>query len=379
MTDTTTTEPQAPPNGAVPDRPMPTNVIAALARVMEELPAIGKDQRSEQGYNYRGIEDITAKAQKLLGRYGVVFVPKVLKRRTLDLTINNKPWTQEELKVVYTVYGPGGVSDCITVGPIWGLGRDNSDKGSNKSLTQTFKYALLQALCVADPKDDADRDVAHEADAHGQQRGQAKAKRPPPVAPPPPPGFVSHDEAAAEHKAVQDRNRALPDDVKEAIREHVKAKGWPMAKADLAVMAMLVAEAEAKVAGIIPTPDDSPPPTVPNLPALTDQAAGAILAKADPEVVQAISDEAKAMKGDEVDAELREAGQPTAGKVDERRLRWVALQVLGYEPPDPAEGGNPPSQAPEAAPAVPTGQSGDSEGESVHRQATGAWEQEAMI
>jgi hypothetical protein len=45
-----------------------------------------------------------------------------------------------------------------------GIGRDNSDKGANKALTQAFKYALIQVLCIADAKDDGDGST-HEADA----------------------------------------------------------------------------------------------------------------------------------------------------------------------------------------------------------------------
>lgn len=143
---------------------LPTNVIAALARVMEELPAIGKSEKSNQGYSYRGIEQVTAQAQRLFGRYGIVFAPRVVDRTTVALTVNGKPWTEEQLMVAYTVYGPGGIEDKIEVGPVLGLGRDNSDKGGNKALTQAFKYALLQTLCVSDAKDDADRDVAYAAD-----------------------------------------------------------------------------------------------------------------------------------------------------------------------------------------------------------------------
>ncbi|MFF0904039.1 UNVERIFIED_CONTAM: ERF family protein [Kocuria sp. CPCC 205316] len=142
----------------------PTNVIQALARVMEELPAIGKENKSQQGYNYRGIEQITAHAQRLFGKYGIVFVPHVQERKTVDLVVNGKPWTEEQLHVGYTVYGPGGITDKIEVGPVLGLGRDNSDKGANKAITQAYKYALLQTLCISDAKDDADSDHAHEAD-----------------------------------------------------------------------------------------------------------------------------------------------------------------------------------------------------------------------
>jgi predicted nucleic acid-binding Zn-ribbon protein len=49
-----------------------------------------------------------------------------------------------------------GPEDCIEVGPIFAVGRDNADKGANKCMTQAFKYLLLQLLCVSDSKDDTD-------------------------------------------------------------------------------------------------------------------------------------------------------------------------------------------------------------------------------
>ena len=56
----------------------PTTVTEAIARVMVELPAIGKKKHpSEDGrgltYAYRGIEEITSEAQGLFAKYGVVF------------------------------------------------------------------------------------------------------------------------------------------------------------------------------------------------------------------------------------------------------------------------------------------------------------------
>jgi ERF superfamily len=157
-------------------------VIQAIAMVMRDLPGIAKKKHDNDGqsgvsYAYRGIEEITAEAQGLFAKYGVVFVPRVISRDVKDLTINSRPWTEEHLEVVYTVYGPGerwaytapagGYQDqgydCIEVGPIHALGRDNSDKGCNKAMTQAFKYALLQVLCIGDSKDDGDKET-HVAD-----------------------------------------------------------------------------------------------------------------------------------------------------------------------------------------------------------------------
>ncbi len=153
----------------MPDEPLPTTVTAALSRVMAELPAISKDGRADPaqgGYAYRGIEQITREAQRLFAKYGVVFAPRVTSHVIKDIIVNNKPWTDTILTVAYDVYGPSHCDereDFITVGPLVAIGRDNSDKGANKAMTQAFKYALLQVLCISDANDDTDG-TTHEAD-----------------------------------------------------------------------------------------------------------------------------------------------------------------------------------------------------------------------
>lgn len=147
------------------DLPAP-HVIEALRRVMRDLPGIGKDQTAsaqQGGYAYRGIEQITQHTQPLFARHGIVFVPRVVSYEIRDIVVNGKPWTDTVELVEYDVYGPGGIEDRITVGPILAIGRDNSDKGANKCLTQALKYALLQALSIADSKDDGDGQT-HEAE-----------------------------------------------------------------------------------------------------------------------------------------------------------------------------------------------------------------------
>lgn len=148
------------------------NVTVALAAVMAELPAIGKDGRAAQqqgGYSYRGIEQITAAAAPLLAKHGVVFVPQVLDVDVREITVNGKPWTDTTLLVRYRICGPGGPGDYVEA-TVVGIGRDNTDKGANKALTQAFKYALTQVLCIADAKDDADGHT-HEADARTTPQG----------------------------------------------------------------------------------------------------------------------------------------------------------------------------------------------------------------
>src|SRR5687768_6090757 len=109
---------------------------------MAELPAIGKDSKADLrqgGYAYRGIEAITREVQPLLAKYGVTFVPRIVSYEIRDILVNDKPWTDTVALVEYDVYGPGGPTDKITVGPLLAIGRDNSDKGRNKVATQAFK------------------------------------------------------------------------------------------------------------------------------------------------------------------------------------------------------------------------------------------------
>ena len=56
-------------------------VHVALARALAELPSVGKTQRNaQQGYNFRGIEDIANAVNPVLGRHGLVILPDVLER-----------------------------------------------------------------------------------------------------------------------------------------------------------------------------------------------------------------------------------------------------------------------------------------------------------
>ena len=135
-----------------------TNVIEALSMVMAELPGIGKDSKADPkqgGYSYRGIEAITREVQPLFAKHGVVIVPRVHDRRVVDIIVNEKPWTDTYIEVEWDIYGPGGTSDMV-MARTFGMGRDNSDKGTNKAMTQCLKYLLLDLLAISDSADDND-------------------------------------------------------------------------------------------------------------------------------------------------------------------------------------------------------------------------------
>jgi hypothetical protein len=164
----TTTDPTEPT--PTPERP-PRNVVEALARVLAELggiPKLTSQQRQKAGmstgsgeggltYAYRSVDQLAAAAQPLLGKYGVVIVPRKVEATVTEITVNNKPWTDERHKVIWRIYGPGGLEDWIKAKSI-GVGRDNSDKGANKASTMAYKNLLLRLFSIGDPSDDADHE-----------------------------------------------------------------------------------------------------------------------------------------------------------------------------------------------------------------------------
>jgi hypothetical protein len=227
-------------------------VTQAISRVIAALPAIGKDGKadsSQGGYAYRGIEQITQGAQKLFGEHGVIFVPKVVKVEIKDLTVNNKPWTDTCMEVEYTVYGPGG--DSIVVGPLFAIGRDNSDKGANKAMTQAFKQALLQTLCISDAKDDNDGKT-NEADSRLAEIPPFQSW-----------GYKTDEAFRSENDAVRALWHDLSDEQREPLKDWLKTNGYdrpvPVLAEHVTEYRKLLTEAKGDVAPTAPSDAEAKP------------------------------------------------------------------------------------------------------------------------
>ena len=115
-------------------------VVQALAAVAGRMPPVGKNSKSPEGYNYRGIEQILEVAGPLLAAEGVVIVPFVRITGVQPVVGMKDGWTETTVSVEWQIHGPDGSFLCaMTVG----IARDKSDKGSNKAQTQAYKYLLM--------------------------------------------------------------------------------------------------------------------------------------------------------------------------------------------------------------------------------------------
>lgn len=221
-----------------------TAVGQALAAVIAELPGIGKGDRSPEGYQYRGIEAITKHVQPLLAKHGVVFIPKATVNEVRPSPAMKEGWQDVYMTVEWTIVGPDG---STLLAQTQGIGRDRADKGANKAMTQAFKYLLLDVLCIADAKDDADGQT-YEHDRYERQE-----------VPPPPAGWKDHDECSAAHADLQQTVKASSEEVQAHMKTWRNAERlpWPMPRNDLERMWAELATVQAPA-------DDTAPFDTPN-------------------------------------------------------------------------------------------------------------------
>ncbi len=140
----------------------------AIADIMGEVGAIKKDRaNSQQGYKFRGIDDVYLAVHDLFVKHGVFSVPTVESDRTEERTTKSgSALIYRVLKIRYEFFSRDGSSISATV---IGEGMDSGDKASNKAMSVAHKYAILQLLAIptedtVDPEVDS-HDVAPKAES----------------------------------------------------------------------------------------------------------------------------------------------------------------------------------------------------------------------
>lgn len=122
-------------------------IYKAMAGVMADMEAIGKDKRNQQqGFNYRGIDDVYNVLHPLLAKHKIFTTPEVLERWREERT-NNKGTILAfvSLQMKYTFWCEDGSSvSCVVIGE----GMDSGDKATNKAMAIAHKYALLQTFAI---------------------------------------------------------------------------------------------------------------------------------------------------------------------------------------------------------------------------------------
>jgi len=121
--------------------------ISAVAKEMAEK-GISKDRRNQQqGFQFRGIDQVYNALAPVLAKHGLVILPRITDRTVTERT------TQKGVVLFYVVVKAefdfvatedGSKHTVIT----YGEAMDSGDKATNKAMSIAYKYAAFQAFCI---------------------------------------------------------------------------------------------------------------------------------------------------------------------------------------------------------------------------------------
>ena len=122
-------------------------IYAAISAAMADISAIGKDKYTQQqGFKFRGIDDVMNALKPILTKNKIFTVPQVLEQtREIKVTAKGGAQRYSLLKIAFRFYATdGSFVEAVTLGE----GMDSGDKASNKAMAIAYKYALFQVICI---------------------------------------------------------------------------------------------------------------------------------------------------------------------------------------------------------------------------------------
>lgn len=140
-------------------------VYSAIASVMSDLSkiGIGKDKENkQQGFKYRGVDEVMNVLAPILSRHGLVILPRVTKREVTERQSKSGSalfYVALDIEFDFVAAEDGSKH---TVGPVIGEAMDSGDKASNKAMSIAYKYACFQAFCIPTEGDNDPDGTTHD-------------------------------------------------------------------------------------------------------------------------------------------------------------------------------------------------------------------------
>lgn len=131
-------------------------IVSCAAEIAEQ--GISKDRKNtQQGYNFRGIDDVYNALAPIISKHGLVILPRVLSREQVERQ------TQKGGVLFYTTVEVefdfvSALDHSKHTVKTYGEAMDSGDKSTNKAMSAAYKYACMQAFCIPTEGDnDADQ------------------------------------------------------------------------------------------------------------------------------------------------------------------------------------------------------------------------------
>ncbi len=135
-------------------------VYKAINSITEELAKEGikkENKNLQQGYMFRGIDDIYNTLAQLLAKYKLCIIPNILERIQEERqTAKGGTLFYTTVKAQYNIVS--SVDGSIHTAIVYGEAMDSADKSTNKAMSAAYKYLCLQTFCIPTEGDnDADK------------------------------------------------------------------------------------------------------------------------------------------------------------------------------------------------------------------------------
>ena len=122
-------------------------IYKLLPQAAGKVGAITKEKRNaQQGFNFRGIDDVLNAVHPVFAELGITPVPQVQGMQREERTTktgNNLIYTI--LTVAVYFFAPDGT---YVKAVVQGEAMDSADKSSNKAMSAAYKYACFQVLSI---------------------------------------------------------------------------------------------------------------------------------------------------------------------------------------------------------------------------------------
>lgn len=139
-------------------------VYQAINKVMADMATDGISKsrnNSQQGYKFRGIDDVYNSLARPMVNAGLIVLPRVLSREITEKQTKSGGtlfYVVVDCEFDFIAVADGSKHTVKT----YGEAMDSADKATNKAMSAAMKYAYMQAFCIPTEGD-------NDADAHTPQ------------------------------------------------------------------------------------------------------------------------------------------------------------------------------------------------------------------
>lgn len=139
-------------------------VYQAIVKVSQALAQDGVTKsrsNAQQGYKFRGIDDVLNALSPMLTSAGLVILPRCTERNVVERQTKSGGalfYTTLKVDFDFIAASDGSIHTVTT----YGEAMDSGDKSTNKAMSAAYKYAAIQAFCIPTEGDNDADSQTHE-------------------------------------------------------------------------------------------------------------------------------------------------------------------------------------------------------------------------